>query len=175
MSQISIIVAMSENMVIGLNNQLPWHFSVDLKRFKSITMNKPIVMGRNTWHSLGRPLPGRTNIVISRNPDFSEPGCLAYTSLQNAIEAHRDSSEIMIIGGSEIYRHALPVANRMYMTLIHKTYEGDTYFPEYNVIEWQVENEESIPATETTPAISFIDLVNNSSASGAVQAQEQDT
>lgn len=175
MTQISIIVAISENQVIGQNNQLPWHFSADLKRFKSITMNKPIVMGKNTWHSLGRPLPGRTNIVVSRNPDFSEKGCLTYTSLQNAIENHRDVKEIMIIGGSEIYRHALPMANRIYLTLIHKHYEGDTYFPDYDVSEWQVENKENIPATDTTPSISFIDLVKNQTVSSAGRIQEQDT
>lgn len=175
MSQLSIIVAMSENNVIGHNNQLPWHFSADLKRFKSITMHKPIVMGRNTWHSLGRPLPGRTNIVISRNPDFSEPGCLSYTSLQNAITHHVDANEIMIIGGSEIYRHALPMATRMYLTLIHKAYQGDTYFPEYDATEWRVELEECIPATEATPALSFIDLVKKLPQSDSDADQEHDT
>src|SRR5258708_7509586 len=125
---ISIIVALSENNLIGVNNQLPWRLSADLKRVKAITMGHPLIMGRKTFESIGKPLPGRTNIVITRNKDFKADGCFVVSSLKEAIEKAKDDSEIFIFGGGEIFREALPIVNKIYMTRIHHHFEGDTYF-----------------------------------------------
>jgi dihydrofolate reductase len=127
---ISIIVAASENNVIGRQGELPWRLSDDLKHFKAITMGKPIVMGRKTWESIGRPLPGRQNIVITRQPGFAAAGCDVVASVDEAIGAADDAPEIMIIGGSEIYALFMPHAERLYLTRVHASVEGDAFFPE---------------------------------------------
>lgn len=126
---ISIIVAAAENNVIGRQGELPWRLSDDLKRFKAITMGKPIVMGRKTWDSIGRPLPGRQNIVITRQPGFTAEGCDVVTSLDDAITAARDAEETVVIGGSQIYALAMPLAERLYITRVHADVEGDASFP----------------------------------------------
>jgi dihydrofolate reductase len=132
---LSIIVAMTEKRVIGLNNSLPWHISADLKRFKQITMGHPIVMGRKTYDSIGRPLPGRTNIIITRNWGLKIAGCHVVNSINEAIKNY-PCEEIFLIGGSSIYKEALPISNRIYMTLIREDFEGDTWFPEWKREEW---------------------------------------
>ena len=126
---ISIIVAASENNVIGAAGDLPWRLSDDLRRFKAITMGKPIVMGRKTWDSIGRPLPGRQNIVITRQAGFTAGGCDIVTSKEQAIAATADADEVMVIGGSQIYELFLPGAARLYMTRVHAEVEGDAFFP----------------------------------------------
>jgi len=136
---ISLIVAASTNNVIGKEGDLPWRLSADLKRFKELTMGKPIVMGRKTYESIGRPLPGRHNIVISRRGDYSADGCTVAQSIDAALEAAGDVDEVMIIGGSHIYDAILPRADRIYMTRVHADIDGDTFFPELLESEWQQE------------------------------------
>jgi dihydrofolate reductase len=140
---LSIVVATSRNGVIGKDNQLPWHLPEDLKYFKKITMGKPIVMGRKTYESIGRPLPGRTNIVITRNTSWQADGVVVVNSLDQAItvaeQACLDSgaTEAMVIGGSEIYRQALDKADRLYITQVNIEIEGDAHFPEIDLIQWR--------------------------------------
>jgi dihydrofolate reductase len=137
--RISAIIAMSTNRVIGKNNQLPWHLPADLKHFKKITLGKPILMGRKTYESIGRPLPGRCNIVISRDKKFQAPGCILAHSIESAltIASEQRSEEIFIIGGALLFQETLPITQRLYLTVIHHEIQGDTYFPELNLAEWQ--------------------------------------
>jgi len=134
---ISLIVAASTNNVIGARGDLPWRLSADLKRFKELTMGKPVVMGRKTYESIGRPLPGRQNIVITRQSNYSPVGCTVVQSVEAAIDAAGDAGEIMIIGGSHIYEAFLPLADRIYLTRVHAKVDGDTFFPELLESEWQ--------------------------------------
>jgi len=133
---ISLIVAASKNNVIGANGELPWRLSSDLKRFKSLTMGKPIVMGRLTYESIGRPLPGRQNIVISRNSDFVAEGCDVVHSVDAAVNAAGDAKEIMVIGGSHVYTEFLPRAQRIYLTRVQADVAGDAFLPELSGDEW---------------------------------------
>jgi dihydrofolate reductase len=135
--KISIIVAMAANGVIGNDNELPWHLPADLKHFKQTTMGKPILMGRKTWESIGRPLPGRTNIVITRDSAYSAAGCIVVNSIEAAIAAAGEQDEVMVIGGAELYRQVLPCADTIYLTRIHASFDGDTRFPEISDTEWQ--------------------------------------
>lgn len=141
--QLSIIVAQSANRVIGRGNKLPWYLPEDLKYFKRITQGKPIVMGRKTYESIGRPLPGRTNIVISRNTSYQKPGIHVVSSLENALALAEQqaiidgSEEMLVIGGAEIYSQALSFADRLYITQVHADIEGDAFFPAFNLSEWQ--------------------------------------
>ncbi len=128
---ISIIVAHDQNRVIGYKNKMPWHLPGDLHYFKEMTMGKPIIMGRKTFESIGRPLPGRRNIVISRNTDYTAEGIEVVTSLDAALALVADVEEIMIIGGEQIIKLALPLAQRLYITEINASFQGDTYFPSY--------------------------------------------
>lgn len=138
---LSLIVAMANNRTIGRNNELPWYLPEDLKYFKSVTMGKPIVMGRKTFDSIGRPLPGRLNIVITRNAEWQHPGVKTAASLQQAVaiaaEANPQDQEVMVIGGEEIYRTAIELADRLYITRVQAEVEGDAFFPQYNESEWQ--------------------------------------
>jgi len=139
---ISIIVAASANNVIGAEGDLPWRLSDDLKRFKAITMGKPIVMGRKTWDSIGRPLPGRQNIVITRQAGFVADGCDVVASKEEAITVAAGASEIMVIGGSQVYALFLPNAERLYLTRVHAEVEGDAFFPEVDKTEWRLVSDE---------------------------------
>lgn len=139
---ISLIVAHDKNYVIGLNNDMPWHLPGDLAYFKRVTMGKPIIMGRNTFESIGRALPGRRNIVISRNADYQASGAEVVHSLEEAIALVSDQPEIMIIGGQQIFTQALPIADRLYITKIDHEFEGDTFFPEYEGWEQKTITEE---------------------------------
>jgi len=134
--KLSLIVAMSSNRVIGVDNRLPWHFSADLRRFKRITLGKPILMGRHTHESIGRPLPGRDNIVLTRDRDYAAPGCTVVHSLEAALEAAAAAPELMVIGGSTLYEQLLPKADRLYLTLIEREFPGDTLFPEFRREDW---------------------------------------
>lgn len=133
---ISLIAAMASNRVIGADNAMPWHLPADLAWFKQNTLNKPIIMGRNTYESIGRPLPGRLNIVISRQPQTDERVTWV-TSLQQAFGAAGVVDEVMIIGGGRVYEQALELANRLYLTHIDAELAGDTYFPDYQQYSWQ--------------------------------------
>ncbi len=149
--QISIIAGMADDRLIGVDNKLPWHLSADLQRFKAITMGKPIIMGRKTHESIGKPLPGRRNIVITHDKSFKSVGCEVYHSLQEAFEALKEYAEVMIIGGAEIYKQTLPLANKMYLTFIHHYFEGDKYFPKWNAEEWREVEHTDYAADEKNP------------------------
>ncbi|MCK4676157.1 MAG: type 3 dihydrofolate reductase [Gammaproteobacteria bacterium] len=134
---VSIIAAMDRNHLIGNNNQLPWHLPADFAHFKSVTMGKPIVMGRKTFESIGKPLPGRTNIVLSRNPDTRYEGVVCVSNFEDAVAAIPDAEEIMVIGGSTIYEMLLPQVDRLYLTYVDAEFEGDAWFPEFEESHWQ--------------------------------------
>ncbi len=135
---ISIIVAMSENRVIGRSGDLPWHLPADLKRFKALTTGHSIIMGRKTFDSIGRPLPNRTSIVITRNADYRPEGIIVVDCLDEALKRSEAGKQVFIIGGGEIYRLALPRADRLYITMVHAMVEGDTFFPELLESEWEL-------------------------------------
>lgn len=135
---ISLIAAMAKNRVIGKDNKMPWHLPADLKHFKNITLSKPIVMGRKTFESIGSPLPGRENIIISRNKDYAIDGCIVVHSIEDALILLADYEEIMIIGGGFLYSQTIEQANKLYLTFIDLDIDGDTQFPEFenlNLIE----------------------------------------
>lgn len=142
--KLSLIVAAAQNNVIGRNNELPWHLPQDLKYFKATTLGKPIIMGRKTFESIGKPLPGRTNIVVTRQTDWHFAGVLVANSVTAAIEMaeqfrneqHKLADEVMVIGGAEIYRHALPLATKVYLTRINVDIEGDAFFTELSEQDW---------------------------------------
>jgi dihydrofolate reductase len=150
MTRISIIVAMDENGLIGAGNQLPWRLPNDLKFFKRTTMGKPVLMGRKTWESLGKPLPGRQNLVMSRHPDFHPEGAKIVRTLEGALRlAEADGfEEIMVIGGAQVYALVLPRADRIYLTRVHAHLQGDTWFPALDWNEWRRESSEPQPADE---------------------------
>ena len=128
---------MDRNRLIGSNNQLPWHLPADFAHFKSITMGKPIVMGRKTWESIGKPLPGRTNIVLSRNPESRFEGAVCVSNFDETMAVVPDAEEIMIIGGSAIYEMLMPRADRMYITCVDAEFDGDAWFPEIDKSQWR--------------------------------------
>jgi len=145
---ISLIVAVSANDVIGAEGELPWRLSDDLKRFKRLTMGKPIVMGRLTWESIGRPLPGRQNIVLTRQADFDASGCDVVTSPAAALRVAADAAEIVIIGGSQVYDLFLPKAGRLYLTRVHAEVDGDAFFPAIDEEAWTLVDSESHTADD---------------------------
>jgi len=156
---ISLICAVSQNEVIGIDNQLPWHLPADLKRFKALTMGHAILMGRKTFQSIGRPLPGRTNIVITRQTTYQADGCLIAPSLEKAIELAQPDPEIFIIGGATIYRQALPYTNRIYLTLVHAEFTGDTFLFEIDPAHWwEVSREDFQPDGKNEVPYSFLVL-----------------
>ena len=142
----SIIAAVAENRVIGNQGRLPWHLSEDLKRFKQLTMNHPIIMGRKTHGSIGKPLPGRRNIVVSRQTTYVANGCEVVGSLADARQRVADSEEAFCIGGAAIYRQALPFADRMYLTRVLAEVPGDTRFPEWDQLDWKIVQSEPGPS-----------------------------
>lgn len=133
----SCIVAVAENDVIGRGNQLPWHLPADLRRFKALTMGKPMIMGRKTFDSIGRPLPGRTSIVVSRQPTLSIAGCIVVGSLSEAIAAAGQAPEITLIGGAELFRQALPSIDVIHLTRVHAQVPGDVFFPPLVPAQWR--------------------------------------
>lgn len=135
---ISLIVAMTRNRVIGLNNAMPWHLPADLQHFKALTLGKPIVMGRKTFEAIGKALPGRQNIIVSHNPNYTAAGCTIVTSLQDALAKAQPTEEVMVIGGAQVFKQAMPLAHRMYITWIETTLNGDAYFPEWDAFDWQI-------------------------------------
>lgn len=154
---ISLLVAMSRNRVIGRDNALPWHLPEDLKFFKRVTMGKPVVMGRTTYDSIGKPLVDRDNIVITRNPDFEADGVHIVNSVEEALAlsvqlaAPEQDPEIMVIGGGQIFDQTLPIAHRIYLTQINADIEGDVYFPAFSREQWIEVARENMPATEKNP------------------------
>ena len=135
--RVSLVVAMAKNRVIGRNNTLPWHLPADLKHFKALTMGHHIVMGRKTYESIGKPLPGRTSVVVTRNPELKIEGCTIARSLEQALAACAGDDEIFVVGGAELYAQAMPLADTLYVTEIQRDVEGDAHFPEFNRGEWR--------------------------------------
>jgi len=135
--KISIIAAMADNRVIGIDNQLPWNLPADMKWFRQNTMGKPILMGRKTYDSIGRPLPKRRNIVISRDESLKIEGCEVVSSAEDAFQLCSTEAEVMIIGGASFYEQTLPQADRLYLTLVHSEIDGDACFPEIDFNQWQ--------------------------------------
>lgn len=148
MTSIALIAAFTQNRVLGKDNQLVWNLPKDMRFFKTKTMGYPVVMGRKTFESFGKLLPGRTNIIVTRNPAYHAEGAVVVSSLEEAIaEAKKHTSDtIFVAGGSEIYHQALPVADTMYLTHIHTDLDGDAFFPDFPESEWQVAEKEMIPA-----------------------------
>jgi dihydrofolate reductase len=137
------VVAVSENDVIGRRNELPWRLSADLRRFKALTLGKPVLMGRKTYQSIGHALPGRRNIVLSRSPGFAPADCSVVTSLQAALEAAGNEAPLMVIGGAEIYRQCLAAAARIHLTLVHTRIEdGDAFFDGWHGAQWRESSRE---------------------------------
>ena len=155
--KLSIIAAMASNRSIGLDNQLPWYLPRDLRRFKDLTMGHHLIMGRKTYESVGKPLPGRTTIVLSRSPNTSAEGVIWTNSIEEAIFAAGQDDEAFIAGGAEIYRIFLTLADRMYLTLIHQEFPGDTYFPEFDESNWDLtEREDFEPDDRNAYGHSFL-------------------
>jgi dihydrofolate reductase len=161
--RISIIAAMDERRLIGRANALPWRLPADLRHFKALTLGKPIIMGRKTFESIGRPLPGRTNIVMTRDVGYAPEGVLIARTLNDALEAAREvageDGEAMIAGGANVYFQFLPRADRMYLTQVHGPFEGDAWFPAYDRRDWGVIHQEHHPADDkNNSAYSFVTL-----------------
>lgn len=135
-SRRSIIAAMALNRAIGIRNTLPWRLPEDLKRFKALTMDHHIIMGRKTYDSIGKALPGRDTVIVTRNVDYAVPGCIAVNSLDAALTVSHGDSEVFFVGGADLYRQALPIADRIYLTEIQRVIDGDAFFPEYDSSLW---------------------------------------
>lgn len=143
-----MIVAMADNRAIGKDNELLWHLPDDFKHFKAITMAKPILMGRKTYQSIGRPLPGRKNIVVTRDAAFTADGVLVVNSIGAALDAVKDDAEVMVIGGASFYRQMLPLADRLYVTHVHHRFDADTFFPEIDTDQWRLVEQTEYAADE---------------------------
>ncbi|MCY1280236.1 Dihydrofolate reductase type 3 [compost metagenome] len=158
---LAMIAALAENRVIGIDNRLPWHLPADLKHFKALTLGKPIIMGRKTWDSLGRPLPGRLNLVVSRQAGLQLDGAEVFASLDAALARAdawaraEDAEELMLIGGAQLYAEALPLAQRLYLTRVALSPAGDAHFPELPPSDWYLASAIEHEAAAETPAYAF--------------------
>ena len=145
---ITIIAAIAENNALGKDNQLIWHLPADLKRFKKVTLNHHIIMGRKTFESLGKPLPNRTTIIITRNNNYTAEGCIVVNSLQEALTASKTDKNPYILGGSEIYTQAIKIADKLDLTFVHHKFEADVFFPKIDLDIWQEETRENFEADD---------------------------
>ena len=160
--RLSMIAAMADNRVIGKDNKMPWHLPADLQWFKQTTLGCPILMGRKTYESIGRPLPGRLNIILSRNKNLEIEGCTVVNSLDDALDAAKGFEEVFITGGAHLYEKFLADADRLYLTLIDGKFEGDTFFPDYTEHQWEEVERIDNPADENNPySYSFVTLKRN--------------
>lgn len=148
---VSLVAAMAANRVIGRGGGLPWRLPRDLQHFKRLTVDHTVIMGRKTFEEIKRPLANRRNVVVTRSPDFRPRGVTVVPSLEEALALGATEDEVFVVGGGEIYRLALPRADRIYLTVVHAVVEGDTYFPEFEGSAWVVESEEHHPADEKNP------------------------
>ncbi len=157
---VAIVVAVADNNVIGKDNQLIWHLPADLKHFKNLTMGHPMIMGRKTFDSIGKPLPGRTSIIITRQQDFKAEGCIVVNSVQEAIaRACELDDTVCIIGGAEIYKQAMPLVDTIFLTRVHHTFEGDTFFPQIQPEDWETVSEAQYePDEKNKYKYSFLEL-----------------
>lgn len=174
--RISLIVAMASNRVIGVGNRMPWHLSADLKRFRALTWGKPILMGRKTHESIGRPLPGRLNLVLTRDPGYRAEGCTVVHDFAEALRAlPPNTEELMIIGGARLYTEFLPSAQRLYITQIHREFEGDVYFPAYDASAWREIERVDVTNDPTVDfSYSFLILENKAVVDGPAVVGSQD-
>lgn len=157
---VSLIAAMAENRAIGRDNALPWHLPADMRRFVSLTRGKPIIMGRHSHEAIGRALPERCNIVLSRDRIFQAPGCTVVHDIRSALAAAAGAEEVMVIGGEQIYRLFLPRADRIYLTVVHASFTGDAFFPELDASEWMEACRQERQADSRNPyALTFLTLV----------------
>ncbi|MDH5358327.1 MAG: type 3 dihydrofolate reductase [Gammaproteobacteria bacterium] len=155
--KLAIIVATDEQGLIGKNNDLPWKLSADLQYFRRVTMGKPLIMGRSTYESIGRPLPGRKNIVVTKKQNYQLEGCTVVHSIEDAIQSCDNAEEVMVMGGASLYEQFLPRANKLYLTLIHACLEGDTWFPEWNLEDWyEIDREDYLSDDKNDYPYSFI-------------------
>ncbi len=167
--RITLVVAAASNGVIGVDGRMPWHLPADLARFKRLTLGKPVLMGRRTHESIGRPLPDRPNLVLSRDPDYRADGCRTVRSLDEAIDvaAGMGAPELMVIGGGAVYAQALPGAQRILLTRVHAAPEGDTFFPAVDPREWQEVGRERRAADDRNPyAMDFLEFARRAPGSG---------
>lgn len=179
--EIVLVVAVARNGVIGQNNGLPWHLPNDLKRFKRITLGKPVLMGRKTFESIGKPLPGRQNIVLTRDPDWHCDGVTVTPDLEQAIEtaardSHAQAEGIMVIGGGELFRKALPIATRIELTEVHAEPQGDVFMPPIDRTQWVEAAREEVaadtsPDGKIRPAHAFVTLVRRGATADGLAAQ----
>jgi len=159
---ISIIVAVDENNGIGFENEMPWHLPADLARFKKLTMGHHLLVGRKTYESIGSALPGRQMIILTRNPEYTARDCITAETLDKALKLaeRRGEKEVFIIGGAEIFKEALPLADHLYLTVVHTRAEADTFFPEFDEIEWsQICSQDILPDEKNSLATTFMHLV----------------
>jgi len=148
--RIYLVAAVAANRIIGANGQLPWHLPEDLTHFKQLTLGHPVIMGRRTWESLGGALPGRENIVVTGRPGFEAPGAAVATSLQAALALCYGETTVFVIGGTRLFEAALPIADRLVMTEIHRDYQGDTWFPPYDRSRWREAQREAHTGADGT-------------------------
>ena len=148
---ISFVVAIGQNNVMGKDNAIPWHIPADLKFFKKVTMGHPIVMGRKTYDSIGKPLPGRENIIMTRNQNYAQEGCTVIHTIEELLKLEEKNEEVCVIGGAEIFKITFPHADRLYLTKINHEFEGDTFFPDFDESEWKIISEEKGPKDEKNP------------------------
>nr|WP_304219848.1 dihydrofolate reductase [Fredinandcohnia onubensis] len=149
---ISLLVAMDKNQLIGKDNDLPWRLPADLAYFKRVTMGHPIIMGRKTYDSIGRPLPGRENIIVTRDTSYEAEGCKVIHSIEEIVKMNEQTDqELFVIGGAEIFKEILPHSDRLYITEINEEFKGDTYFPAFDKVEWKVISEEKGIKNEKNP------------------------
>lgn len=155
---ISLIAAMDQNRVLGKDGKMPWHLPADLQHFKAITLQKPIIMGRKTFDSIGRALPRRRNIVVTRQSNWHQAGVEVVNSLQQALALVEDHEEVMVIGGGELYRQALPLATRLYLTLIDAAFAGDVTFPAWNAADWEITQQQQAEDQEQGITFRFVQM-----------------
>ena len=157
--KLSLIAALADNRVIGIDNRMPWHLPADLQHFKRLTMGKPMIMGRKTWESLPGLLPGRPHLVVTRDPDYLAEGAQVVHSLQQALDAYPDAAELMLVGGANLYAQALPLTARLYLTYVHIAPEGDAFFPEFAAEQWrEVARVEGVCDARNTIPHTFVTL-----------------
>ena len=155
--RVSLIAALAENRVIGRDNTLPWRLPADLKRFRRLTTGHPVILGRKNYESIGRPLPERTNIVLTRDRAYRAPGCTVVDTLDAAYAAATDASELFVIGGAELYAQTLARADRLYLTWVHAQVPGDTFFPTFDLADWtEIERERHEPDRDHAYGFSFV-------------------
>ncbi|WP_445725567.1 dihydrofolate reductase [Flavobacterium sp.] len=162
---ITIIAAISTNNALGKDNQLIWHLPADLKRFKKVTLGHHIIMGRKTFESLGKPLPNRTTIIITRNKNYTQDGCIVVNSLNEAIEAAKADNNPYILGGAEIYKQAMSIADKLDLTLVHQTFDADAFFPEIDFNFWEESSRENFESDDLNRyAFSFVTYIKKKEA-----------